>query len=92
MWLHEQSERLATQSRRAGTKGESSTKAMRRSCTEHLTETLLPQHKDLVAVVGNKIIERSVSVYLARAKPRFTAKVVQDQEPEVGRFATHADA
>ena len=33
------------QSRRAGTKGESSTKAMRRSCTEHLTETLLPQTK-----------------------------------------------
>jgi len=39
-------------------------------------------NRDLAAVVGNKISERSVSVYLARAKPRFTAKVVQDQEPE----------
>ena len=39
-------------------------------------------NRDLAAVVGNKIPERSVSVYLARAKPRFTAKVVQDQEPE----------
>ena len=53
---------------------------MRRSCVEHLTETLSPQ-TDLAAV-GNKISERSVSVYLARAKPHFTAKVVQDQEPE----------
>ena len=39
-------------------------------------------NRDLAAVVGNKISERSVSVYLARAKPRFTANVVQDQEPE----------
>ena len=39
-------------------------------------------NRDLTAVVGNKISERSVSVSLARAKPRFTAKVVQDQEPE----------
>jgi len=39
-------------------------------------------NRDLAAVVGNKISERRVSDYLARAKPRFTAKVVQDQEPE----------
>lgn len=39
-------------------------------------------NRDLAAVVGNKFSERSVSVYLARAKPRFTAKVGQDQEPE----------
>ena len=39
-------------------------------------------NRDLAAVVGNKISERSARVYLARAKPRFTAKVVQDQEPE----------
>ena len=32
--------------------------------------------------MATKFQERSVSVYLARAKPRFTAKVVQDQEPE----------
>ena len=32
--------------------------------------------------VGNKISERSVSDYLARTNPCFTAKVVQDQEPE----------
>ena len=43
---------------------------------------LLTLSRDLAAVVGNKISERSVSVYLARAKPRFTARVVQDQEPE----------
>ena len=39
-------------------------------------------NRDLAAVVGNKISERSVSHYLARAKPPCTAKVVQDQEPE----------
>jgi transposase len=39
-------------------------------------------NRELAAAVGNKISERRVSDYLARAKPRFTAKVVQDQEPE----------
>ena len=39
-------------------------------------------NRDLAAAVGNKISERRVSDYLARARPRFTAKVVQDQEPE----------
>jgi hypothetical protein len=39
-------------------------------------------NRDLAAAVGNNISERTVSDYLARAKPRFTAKVVQDQEPE----------
>ena len=32
--------------------------------------------------MGNKIAASTVSRYLARAKPRFTAKVAQDQEPE----------
>ena len=32
--------------------------------------------------MGNKIAASTVSRYLARAKPRFTAKVDQDQEPE----------
>ena len=32
--------------------------------------------------MATKFQKRSVSVYLALAKPRFTAKVVQDQEPE----------
>ena len=39
-------------------------------------------NRDLAAAVGNKISQRRVSDYLARARPRFTAKVVQDQEPE----------
>ena len=38
-------------------------------------------NRDPAAVVGTKISERSVSVYRARAKPRLTGKVVQDQEP-----------
>ena len=32
--------------------------------------------------MGNKIAASTVSRYLARVKPRFTAKVAQDQEPE----------
>ena len=39
-------------------------------------------NRDLAAVVGNKISATKCECYLARAKPRFTAKVVQDQEPE----------
>ena len=39
-------------------------------------------NRELRGVVENKISECSVSRYLARAKPCFTAKVVQDQEPE----------
>ena len=36
-------DRVATQSHRVDTRGESQTKSMRRSCVEHLTETLSPQ-------------------------------------------------
>jgi transposase len=39
-------------------------------------------NQQLRARVGNKIAARTVSLYLARAKPPFTAKVAQDQEPE----------
>ena len=39
-------------------------------------------NRELRGVVENKISECSVSRYLARAKPCFTAKVVQDQEPD----------
>jgi transposase len=39
-------------------------------------------NQQLRARVGNKIAARTVSLYLARAKPTFTAKVAQDQEPE----------
>jgi len=39
-------------------------------------------NQQLRARVGNKIAASSVSRYLARAKPRFSAKVAQDQEPE----------
>ena len=39
-------------------------------------------NRELRAVVENKIAECSVSGYLAHAKPCFTTKVVQDQEPE----------
>ena len=39
-------------------------------------------NQQLRARVGNKIAASTVSRYLARAKPRFTAKVAQDQEPE----------
>ena len=39
-------------------------------------------NRELRAVVENKIAECSVSRYLAHAKPCFTTKVVQDQEPE----------
>ena len=39
-------------------------------------------NRELRGVVENKISEWSVSRYLVRAKPCFTAKVVQDQEPE----------
>ena len=39
-------------------------------------------NQQLRARVGNKIAASTVSRYLARAKPPFTAKVAQDQEPE----------
>ena len=39
-------------------------------------------NQQLRAHVGNKIAASTVSRYLARAKPPFTAKVAQDQEPE----------
>ena len=39
-------------------------------------------NRDLAAVVGGVIAPRTVSDYLARANPPFTAKVAQDQEPE----------
>ena len=39
-------------------------------------------NRDLAAVVGGVIASRTVSDYLARADPPFTAKVAQDQEPE----------
>ena len=39
-------------------------------------------NQQLRARVGNKIAASTVSRYLARAKPRFTVKVAQDQEPE----------
>ena len=39
-------------------------------------------NQQLRARVGNKIVASIVSRYLARAKPRFTAKVAQDQKPE----------
>src|SRR4051812_35591768 len=35
-----------------------------------------------MAAAGGGIAERTVSDNLARADPKFTAKVVQDQEPE----------
>ena len=43
MWLLAQRDRVATQTHRVDTRGESLTKPMRRSCVEHLTETLSPQ-------------------------------------------------
>ena len=39
-------------------------------------------NQQLTARVGNKIAASTVSRYLARAKPPFTAKVAQDQEPQ----------
>jgi hypothetical protein len=39
-------------------------------------------NRELRAVVEDKIAECTVSRYLAHAKPCFTTKVVQDQEPE----------
>ena len=39
-------------------------------------------NRQLSAVVHGKIAARTVSDYLARANPPFTAKVIQDQEPE----------
>jgi len=39
-------------------------------------------NQQLRARVGNKIAASTVSRYLARAKPTFTAKVAHDQEPE----------
>jgi transposase len=39
-------------------------------------------NQQLRARVGNKIAASTVSRYLARANPPFTAKVAQDQEPE----------
>ena len=39
-------------------------------------------NQQLRARVGNKTPASTVRRYLARAKPPFTAKVVQDQEPE----------
>ena len=42
-------------------------------------------NQQLRARVGNKIAASTVSRYLAHAKPPFTAKVAQDQEPETNR-------
>ena len=39
-------------------------------------------NRDLAAAVGGVIATRTVSDYLARADPPFTAKVAKDQEPE----------
>jgi len=78
MCLHEQSRWVETQSRRAGTRREADEAKLWRTLDRNPFAT----NRDLAAAVGNKISERSVSDYLARAKPCFTAKVVQDQEPE----------
>ena len=80
MWLLAQRDRVATQTHRVDTRGESLTKSMRRSCVEHLTETLSPQTEIWRLLLATKF--QNEVCYLARAKPRFTAKVVQDQEPE----------
>jgi transposase len=39
-------------------------------------------NRQLRAAVRDKIAVRTVSDYLARADPRFTTKIIQDQEPE----------
>ena len=82
MWLLAQRDRVATQTHRVDTRGESLTKSMRRSCVEHLTETLSPQTEIWRLLLATKFQNEVWVCYLARAKPRFTAKVVQDQEPE----------
>ena len=47
-----------------------------------LDRNLFTTNQQLRARVGNKIAASTVSRYLARAKPPFTAKVAQDQEPQ----------
>ena len=39
-------------------------------------------NRELAALVGEKISERTVSLYLARAKPSFTAKVFKIKSPK----------
>ena len=77
MWLLAQRDRVATQSHRVDTRGESLHEVDEAKLCRTLDRNAFATNRDLAAVVGNKISERSVSVYLARAKPRFTAKVVQ---------------
>ena len=42
----------------------------------------LATNRELAAAVGDVITERTASDYVARARPVFTRKVIQDQEPE----------
>ena len=77
MWLLVQRDRVATP---RGHKRRKLDEVDEAKLCRTLDRNAFATNRDLAAVVGNKISERSVSVYLACVKPRFTAKVVQDQE------------
>jgi transposase len=47
-----------------------------------LDQNPLATNRDLAAAVDNVIAPRTVSLYLKRADPPFTTKVIQDQPPE----------
>ena len=82
MWLLAQRDRVATQSHRVDKRRKLDEVDEAKLCRT-LDRNAFATNRELAAVVGNKIsATKCECVYLARAKPRFTAKVVQDQEPE----------
>ena len=73
---------MGIQSRRVVTRRGSGDSAEQARLYSSLDRNPFTTNQQLRARVGNKIAASTVSRYLARAKPPFTAKVAQDQEPE----------
>ena len=73
---------MGIQSRRVGHKKRKLDSAEQARLYSSLDRNPFTTNQQLRARVGNKIAASTVSRYLTRAKPPFTAKVAQDQEPE----------
>ena len=74
MWLLAQRDRVATQSHRVDTRGEKLDEVDETKLCRTLDRNAFATNRDLAAVVGNKISERSVSVLSSSRKTTLHSK------------------